>query len=86
MLGLGETHEEVLQAFQDLLAAGCRLLTLGQYLAPSRDHYPIVTYVSPDEFLKWEKTAYKMGFQGVASGPFVRSSFHAGELFENMKP
>ena len=85
MLGLGETHDEILQTFQDLLAAGCRLLTLGQYLAPSREHHPVVAYVSPDEFLEWEKTAYKMGFQGVAAGPFVRSSFHAGELFESMK-
>jgi lipoic acid synthetase len=85
MLGLGETHEEVRQVLEDLLAAGCKLLTLGQYLAPSKDHHPIVEYVPPDQFLKWEKTAYEMGFQGVASGPFVRSSFHAGEMFEKMK-
>ena len=85
MLGLGETHDEVARALQDLLGAGCRLLTLGQYLAPSKDHHPIVAYVSPDEFLRWEKTAYKMGFKGVASGPFVRSSFHAGEMFQKMK-
>ena len=81
MLGLGETHEEVLRVLQDLLTAGCKLLTLGQYLAPSKDHHPIVEYVPPDQFSKWEESAYEMGFQGVASGPFVRSSFHAGEMF-----
>ena len=85
MLGLGETHEEVRRVFCDLLAAGCKLLTLGQYLAPSKNHHPVVEYVPPDQFLKWEKFAYEMGFQGVASGPFVRSSFHAGELFIKMK-
>jgi len=85
MLGLGETHEEVRKVLYDLLAAGCRLLTLGQYLAPSKDHHRVVEYVPPDTFLKWKKTAFEMGFQGVASGPFVRSSFHAGEMFEKMK-
>ena len=85
MLGLGETHEEVRQVFCDLLAAGCQLLTLGQYLAPSKDHHPIVEYVPPDQFPEWEKTAYEMGFLSVASGPFVRSSFRAGEIFMKMK-
>ena len=85
MLGLGETHDEVVRALQDLLAAGCRLLTLGQYLPPSKNHHPVIRFVPPDEFLKWEKTAYEMGFQGVASGPFVRSSFHAGEMLKKMK-
>ena len=85
MLGLGETHEEVQKVLYDLLAAGCKLLTLGQYLAPSKNHHPVMEYVPPDQFLKWEKFAYGMGFQGVASGPFVRSSFHAGEMFQKMK-
>jgi len=85
MLGLGETHEEVEKVLHDLLAAGCRLLTLGQYLAPSKDHHPVMAYVPPDTFNKWGKTALEMGFQGVASGPFVRSSFHADEMFEKMK-
>lgn len=84
MLGLGETHEEVIQVLQDLLAAGCRLLTLGQYLAPSADHHPVVAYVSPESFQTWEKTGLEMGFQSVASGPFVRSSFHAGEMFDKL--
>ncbi len=84
MLGLGETPDEVYRTLQDLLAAGCRLLTLGQYLAPSREHHPVVAYVSPLEFSKWEKAARQMGFKGVAAGPFVRSSFHAGALFQEM--
>jgi len=85
MLGLGETREEVQQVLYNLLAVGCKLLTLGQYLSPSKDHYPVVEYVPPDTFNKWGKTALEMGFQGVASGPFVRSSFHAGEMFEKIK-
>ncbi|HKI48076.1 MAG TPA: lipoyl synthase, partial [Desulfobacteria bacterium] len=75
MLGLGERNEEVKEVLHDLLTAGCRLLTLGQYLAPSKDHHPVITYVTPESFLKWEQTALDMGFRGVASGPFVRSSF-----------
>ncbi len=85
MLGLGERNEEVKEVLHDLLKAGCKLLTLGQYLAPSRDHHPVVAYVTPESFLHWEQTALKMGFQDVASGPFVRSSFHAGEMFEKLK-
>ncbi len=85
MLGLGEQGEEVKAVLSDLLAAGCRLLTLGQYLAPSKKHHPVVRYVPPEEFSKWEETALAMGFQGVASGPFVRSSFHAGDMFETLK-
>ncbi len=85
MLGLGEHREEVQQVLYDLLGAGCKLLTLGQYLAPSKNHHPVVAYIPPDTFLEWEQTAHEMGFQGVASGPFVRSSFHAGEMFLKMK-
>jgi lipoic acid synthetase len=85
MLGLGEQSEEVEAVLHDLLAAGCRLLTLGQYLAPSKEHHSVVRYVPPEEFTKWEETALTMGFQGVASGPFVRSSFHAGDMFETLK-
>jgi lipoic acid synthetase len=85
MLGLGERNEEIKEVLYDLLAAGCRLLTLGQYLAPSKDHHPVIEYVTPESFLKWEQTALDMGFRGVASGPFVRSSFHAGEMFEKSK-
>jgi len=84
MLGLGETREEVSAVLGDLLSAGCRALTLGQYLAPSRDHHPVVEYIHPDVFRQWEDTARKMGFEGVASGPFVRSSFEAEGMFERL--
>ncbi|MCF8079585.1 MAG: lipoyl synthase [Desulfobacterales bacterium] len=82
MLGLGETEEEVRETLADLREAGCRMLTLGQYLQPSKDHLPVARYVTPEEFDAWKKAAEKMGFSQVASGPLVRSSYHAGELFE----
>ena len=81
MLGLGESREEIVGVFEDLLKAGCRILTLGQYLAPSSDHHPVVRYLPPEEFSDIESIAKAMGFVAVASGPFVRSSFHAGEMF-----
>lgn len=80
MLGLGETREEIISVFEDLTRAGCQILTLGQYLSPSSDHHRIVRYLSPEEFSRLEKIAYEMGFVAVASGPFVRSSYHAGEM------
>jgi len=80
MLGLGEGHKEIKGVFEDLLNAGCQILTLGQYLPPSSDHHRVARYVPPDEFSRLEKIAYEMGFISVASGPFVRSSYHAGEM------
>lgn len=85
MLGLGEKSAEIQTALQDLLAAGCRILTLGQYLQPSKDHLPVKRFVPPEEFEQWRRTAFAMGFAEVASGPFVRSSYHAGELFKDIK-
>ena len=86
MLGLGETHEEVLDALADLLSAGCDFLTLGQYLMPSAtmaDHYlPVIRYIPPEEFAFLGRSAKSMGFKQVASGPFVRSSYHAREMAE----
>ncbi len=86
MLGLGETQEEVLDVLADLLDAGCDFLTLGQYLMPSAaaaDHYlPVVRYIPPDEFAQLGRAAKAMGFAQVASGPFVRSSYHAREMAE----
>ena len=82
MLGLGEKREEVLATLQDIRRAGCRLLTLGQYLAPSERHHPVVRYVPPEEFAEYESFALEMGFSGVASSPFVRSSYQAGRLYE----
>ena len=86
MLGLGETYEEVFDTLADLLDAGCDFLTLGQYLMPSAtmaDHYlPVVRYVPPEEFAFLGRAAKSMGFKQVASGPFVRSSYHAREMAE----
>ncbi|MFA6172494.1 MAG: lipoyl synthase [Kiritimatiellales bacterium] len=80
MLGLGETDEEIFQCLEDLYAAGVRLLTLGQYLAPTREHYPVERFVSPEHFEKLAEQARKIGFEGVAAGPLVRSSYRADEL------
>jgi lipoic acid synthetase len=81
MLGLGEQPEELRQTLLDLREAGCRILTLGQYLQPSPEHLPVEAYVPPDDFEKWRKAALEMGFSEVASAPFVRSSYHAEESF-----
>ena len=81
MLGLGETRAELIQAFQDLLRHGCSLLTLGQYLQPSKSHLDVSRFVPPDEFDSLREAALDMGFHDVASGPFVRSSYQAKELF-----
>jgi lipoic acid synthetase len=83
MLGLGETDEEIFQALEDLYAAGVRLLTLGQYLAPTREHYPVDRFVSPEHFDELAAKARLMGFEGVAAGPLVRSSYRADELARN---
>ena len=79
MLGLGEEREEVLAAMRDLAAQGTDILTLGQYLQPTREHLPIVRYVHPDEFAEYKKLGEQMGFAHVESGPLVRSSYHAFE-------
>ena len=81
MLGLGETRDEIDRALQDLLGHGCSLLTLGQYLQPSQSHLPVVDFIAPEAFDALRKKALDMGFAQVASGPFVRSSYHAKELF-----
>ncbi len=77
MLGLGETIEEIHQVMHDLRAHGCNMLTLGQYLQPSKFHLPVARYVEPDEFDDLALEAREMGFDNVASGPMVRSSYHA---------
>ncbi len=85
MLGLGEQQAEISLTLKDMFKAGCRLLTLGQYLQPSKDHLPVIRYIPPEEFEEWRKTALQLGFVEVASGPFVRSSYHARELFQEVK-
>jgi lipoic acid synthetase len=77
MLGLGETDEEILQTMQDLRAHDVDMLTLGQYLQPSKFHMPVVRFITPQHFAELAEIATKMGFKNVASGPLVRSSYHA---------
>jgi len=77
MLGLGETEAELLEAMDDLLASGCSILTLGQYLQPTRKHLPVQAYIHPDEFKRAKEIGLKKGFAFVESGPLVRSSYHA---------
>jgi lipoic acid synthetase len=81
MLGLGESPNEITQTLTDLKRAGCRYLTLGQYLAPSKQHHPVTRFVPPEEFDEWAACARRMGFKGVAAGPLVRSSYRADEMF-----
>jgi lipoic acid synthetase len=86
MLGLGEREEEVRVAMEDLRAAGCDLLTLGQYLQPSLRHLPVVEFVTPARFAAYRAEARALGFRHVASGPMVRSSYHAEEFSESARP
>jgi lipoyl synthase len=83
MLGLGETTQELLDTLAELLEAGCRNLTLGQYLQPSPAQMPVVRYLPPEEFDYLGDLARRMGFERVASGPFVRSSYHAREMLNS---
>jgi lipoic acid synthetase len=83
MVGLGETQEEVINLLSDLREVGCDIVTIGQYLAPSKKHHPVLEYVAPEVFEIYKKRAEEMGFKYVASSPLVRSSYHAGQAFEN---
>lgn len=85
MLGLGERVEELLDVLADLRSVGCDILTLGQYLQPTPDHLPVERYVPPEEFDAIGNLARTMGFSLVASGPFVRSSYHAGEMADGAR-
>ena len=86
MLGLGEQPDEILDALKDLLDAGCQLVTIGQYLQPTKAHLPVERYIPPNEFDNWRNVALEMGFAEVASGPFIRSSYHAKQLYQAVKP
>jgi len=77
MLGIGETEDEVIAVLRDLLAQGCSMLTLGQYLQPSKDHLAVKEYIHPEQFQRYAEIAKALGFQQVASAPLVRSSYHA---------
>ena len=80
MLGLGETEDELFEAMHDLRDTNCDILTLGQYLQPTNKHLPVVEFIHPDKFAEHQQTAESMGFIYVASGPLVRSSYHADEF------
>ena len=84
MLGLGESPAEIKRTLEDVRNSGCHMLTIGQYLQPSKDHLPVKRYIPPAEFDEWREMALQMGFAEVASGPFVRSSYHARELFQEV--
>jgi lipoic acid synthetase len=83
MLGVGEQKQEIIDVMHDLRSAGCDFLTLGQYLRPSPQHYPVIAYVKPETFEEYAQVARGLGFRGVLSGPFVRSSYRAETLLEN---
>ena len=83
MLGLGEQKSEVLSTMEDLAAQGTDILTLGQYLQPTRDHLPVVRFVHPNEFAEFKRLGEQMGFKHVESGPLVRSSYHAFDQAES---
>ena len=86
MLGLGEADDEIERAMSDLVAHGCQLLTIGQYLRPTPNHLPVAEFVHPDRFRHWGERALALGFENCASGPLVRSSFHADELAGTVRP
>ncbi|THV34652.1 lipoyl synthase [Glycomyces buryatensis] len=82
ILGMGETREEISQALVDLHAAGCELITITQYLRPTKRHHPVERWVKPEEFVELSTEAEEIGFAGVMSGPLVRSSYRAGRLYQ----
>jgi len=83
MVGVGEQEQEVIKVMHDLRAVGCDFLTIGQYLRPSAQHFPVIEYVTPATFDHYAQVARNLRFRGVHCGPFVRSSYRAGELLEN---
>jgi len=85
MVGLGETHDELRQTLEDLRAVGCEIVTIGQYLQPSPQHAPVARFYEPAEFEDLADLGRQLGFTGVASGPFVRSSYNAAEVFDRTR-
>ncbi|MGC8941131.1 MAG: lipoyl synthase [Sulfurihydrogenibium sp.] len=85
MVGLGETKEQIVQLLIDLKESDCEVVTIGQYLQPSKNHLPVEKYYTEEEFKEFESIGYRIGFKEVFSGILVRSSFHAGEVFEKVK-
>jgi len=85
MVGLGETEDQINRLMDDVLAVGCDILTIGQYLQPSKDHYPLARYATPEDFARYKETALKKGFRYVASAPLARSSYRAWEALEGVQ-
>lgn len=85
MLGFGESDADIHQTLVDLRKHHCRIVTIGQYLQPSKTHHPVARYVPPEEFDRWREVALELGFSEAASGPFVRSSYHAKESFQRIR-
>ena len=83
MVGLGETDEQIDRLMDDILATGCDILTIGQYLQPSPKHHPLARYVTPEEFARYKETALRKGLRHVASAPLARSSYKAWEVLED---
>jgi lipoic acid synthetase len=86
MVGLGETHEEMVETFGALREHGVQILTVGQYLRPTAQHLPVVRYWHPEEFAALERAAYELGFEHIAAGPLVRSSYHADQHVPQEQP
>lgn len=85
MVGLGETKQDVITLLEDLAAVNCDMLTIGQYLQPSKTHLPVAAYITPEQFDEYKQIALEKGIRFVASGPFVRSSYHAAEAMASME-
>ncbi len=85
MLGLGEKQDEIIELMRDLVGAGCNLLTIGQYLSPSKEHLPVTKFYHPDEFAEFKIIGERMGFNHFESGPLVRSSYHAKDQVKIIK-
>jgi lipoyl synthase len=85
MVGLGETRDELRNLFADLGRVGCQVLTIGQYLQPTPSHHPIITFVTPEEFEELRQMALAAGVKKVAAGPFVRSSYRASEVLQELR-
>ena len=84
MVGLGETEEQISRLMDDILETGCDILTIGQYLQPSPQHYPLARYATPEDFARWKELALSKGFRHVASAPLARSSYKAWEALEDV--
>ncbi len=85
ILGMGEREDELFTLLKDLRSVDCDLLTIGQYLAPTKDHFPVKEFILPEQFQKWEEIALDMGFKGVKAGPMVRSSYNAASMMKSIQ-